>query len=73
MTGTGRDLRGKRAVVMGLGLFSGGVESARWLAARGARVVVTDLKGAAELAPSVEALSGGSLRTPLVAKQLNCD
>ena len=52
------DLRGKRAVVMGLGLFSGGVEAARWLAARGARVLVTDMKDAAALAPSVKALEG---------------
>ena len=49
---------GKRAVVMGLGLFSGGVEAARWLCARGARVVVTDMKDAAALAPSVKALEG---------------
>ncbi|MCK6481847.1 MAG: UDP-N-acetylmuramoyl-L-alanine--D-glutamate ligase, partial [Planctomycetes bacterium] len=50
--------RGRRAVVMGLGLFSGGVEAARWLAARGARVLVTDEKDAAALAPSVKALEG---------------
>jgi UDP-N-acetylmuramoylalanine--D-glutamate ligase len=43
---------------MGLGLFSGGVEAARWLSARGARVVVTDLKDARALAPSVRALEG---------------
>ncbi len=60
MTGGGLppDLRGRRAVVMGLGLFSGGVEAARWLAARGASVTVTDLKDAAALAPSVKALEG---------------
>ncbi len=58
MTPFPADLRGKRAVVMGLGLFSGGVEAARWLAARGARVVVTDLKDAAALALSVKALEG---------------
>jgi UDP-N-acetylmuramoylalanine--D-glutamate ligase len=46
---------------MGLGLFSGGVEAARWLAARGARVVVTDLKDAATLAPSVRALEGAAV------------
>ena len=58
MTEAFGDLRGKRAVVMGLGLFSGGVETARFLAARGARVVVTDMKDAAALAPSVRALEG---------------
>ena len=52
------DLRGKRAVVLGLGLFSGGVETVRWLAARGARVLVTDAKDAAALAPSLRALEG---------------
>jgi len=52
------DLAGKRAVVMGLGLFSGGVETARWLAARGARVLVTDRKDAGALAPSVRSLEG---------------
>ncbi len=52
------DLRGKRAVVMGLGLFSGGVEATRWLVARGARVLVTDLRGERELAPSIRALEG---------------
>ncbi len=52
------DLRGKRAVVMGLGLFSGGVEATRWLVARGAQVIVTDLKEAGALTRSVEALDG---------------
>jgi UDP-N-acetylmuramoylalanine--D-glutamate ligase len=50
---------------MGLGLFSGGVEAARWLAARGARVLVTDLKDAAALAPSVRALEGSGVELRL--------
>jgi UDP-N-acetylmuramoylalanine--D-glutamate ligase len=50
------DVSGKRCVVMGLGLFSGGVEAVRWLAARGARILVTDLRDAEVLAPSMEAL-----------------
>jgi UDP-N-acetylmuramoylalanine--D-glutamate ligase len=52
------DLRGRRAVVLGLGLFSGGVETVRWLAARGARILVTDTKDADALAPSIRALEG---------------
>ena len=31
---------------MGLGLFGGGVAAARWFAARGANVTVTDLRDA---------------------------
>jgi UDP-N-acetylmuramoylalanine--D-glutamate ligase len=43
---------------MGLGLFGGGTGAARYLAAGGARVTVTDLKDAAALAPSLRALEG---------------
>ncbi len=47
------------AVVMGLGLFGGGVAAARHLVARGwRRVVVTDLRDAGVLARSVAALEG---------------
>jgi len=53
-----RDLHGRRVTVMGLGLFGGGVAAARYFAARGARVTVTDLKTADVLAPSVRALEG---------------
>lgn len=43
---------------MGLGHFGGGVGVARWLAAQGARVTVTDLAGAEQLADSLEQLNG---------------
>ena len=43
---------------MGLGTFGGGVGAARYLAANGARVTVTDLKPAEALAESVQALAG---------------
>lgn len=43
---------------MGLGLHGGGVGSARWLAAKGAKVTVTDLKTKAQLAGSIKALAG---------------
>jgi UDP-N-acetylmuramoylalanine--D-glutamate ligase len=41
---------------MGLGLHGGGLEGAKFLAKRGARVTVTDLRGADILAPSIKAL-----------------
>lgn len=62
MTARGSDLDGLPVTVMGLGLFGGGVESARWLAARGARVTVTDLRDARALAESIEALRGVDVR-----------
>ncbi len=46
----------KRVTVMGLGLFGGGAQAARYLAARGAAVTVTDLRTETELAESVELL-----------------
>jgi len=49
---------GVRVTVMGLGLFGGGAGTARYLAREGARVTVTDLKTEADLAESVELLSG---------------
>ncbi len=50
--------RGRAVTVMGLGLFGGGVGAARYFARHGARVTVTDLKGADALAPSIQALEG---------------
>ena len=50
--------RGRSVTVMGLGLFGGGVAAARYFARHGARVTVTDLKGADALAPSIRALAG---------------
>jgi UDP-N-acetylmuramoylalanine--D-glutamate ligase len=49
----GQDLSGLNATVMGLGRFSGGIETVRWLCARGARVTVTDLAGEEKLARSL--------------------
>lgn len=53
--------RGRRVTVMGLGRFGGGLGVTRWLAARGAQVLVTDLEPATaldgpltELAPQIE-------------------
>ena len=51
------DIAGLRVTVMGLGLNGGGLASARFFARHGAEVTVTDMKTAAELAPSIEALA----------------
>jgi UDP-N-acetylmuramoylalanine--D-glutamate ligase len=52
------DLRGKRALVMGLGIHGGGLGVARFLADQGALVTVTDMRGPEQLQPSLDALSG---------------
>ncbi len=52
------DLRGKRVLVMGLGLQGSGIAAARYAAEQGAIVRVTDLKSPEVLAPSVRALAG---------------
>lgn len=51
-----RQLEGRRVTVMGLGLFGGGAAVARFLASRGARVTITDLRTEAELAPALSSL-----------------
>lgn len=45
-----RQFDGAQVVVMGLGRFGGGLGVTRWLAARGARVLLTDLDPAEKLA-----------------------
>lgn len=52
------DLRGKRVLVMGLGLQGSGMAAARYAAQQGAIVRVTDMKSPEMLAPSVHALAG---------------
>ncbi|MCC8191131.1 MAG: UDP-N-acetylmuramoyl-L-alanine--D-glutamate ligase [Planctomycetes bacterium] len=51
-----------RVTVMGLGRFGGGAGAARFFAARGAKVTVTDLAGADRLAESVASLAGRDIR-----------
>ena len=48
--------RGKKVVVMGLGLHGGGLPVAQWFFAHGAEVIVTDLKKRHELLVTIEAL-----------------
>ena len=50
--------KNKKITVMGLGLFGGGAGIAQFLARQGARVTVTDLRNATELAPSLKQLEG---------------
>ncbi|MCC6580419.1 MAG: UDP-N-acetylmuramoyl-L-alanine--D-glutamate ligase [Phycisphaeraceae bacterium] len=52
------NLAGKRAVVMGLGHFGGGVGVTRWLLQQQANVLVTDLAPPEKLAEAVAALQG---------------
>ncbi len=59
------ELAGLRTTVMGLGLHGGGVAAVRYLAAHGAEVTVTDLRGEDVLSPSLEALAGVRLRCVL--------
>lgn len=64
-----QSLAGKRVTVMGLGRFGGGLGAARFLAARGAIVTVTDRKPAsdfAEVIPELQPLiDAGSVRLAL--------
>lgn len=62
---TTADLAGRRAVVMGLGLFGGGVAATRFLVERGARVTVTDLRDAEQLRAAVNELAGLDVRMVL--------
>jgi UDP-N-acetylmuramoylalanine--D-glutamate ligase len=56
-------LRGRRVLVMGLGLLGGGVASARYAVSQGAaEVVVTDLRSPEMLAPSIAKLDGLPIR-----------
>lgn len=50
------DCTGMKALVMGLGLHGGGLESARYLAGHGAELTITDLRDEKTLAPSIEKL-----------------
>lgn len=52
------ELRGKRVLIMGLGLHGSGIASARYAAQQGAHVRVTDLRSAEVLAPSIASLEG---------------
>lgn len=48
--------KGKKITLMGLGLLGRGIGDAKFFAAAGAELIITDLKTEAELAPSIEEL-----------------
>lgn len=52
------DLKDKKVVVMGLGSFGGGADSAAYACRRGARVLVTDMADETKLADTIESLKG---------------
>ncbi len=52
------DLRNKRITVMGLGVHGGGLGVTRFLLEQGAHVIVTDLRSAEVLQPSLQSLAG---------------
>lgn len=56
------NLRGAHVLVVGLGIHGGGLGVVRFLVEQGAQVVVTDLKKADELAPSLSELEGLPVR-----------
>ncbi len=58
-------LKGKTALVMGLGIHGGGVATALWLVHHGAKVTVTDKRDKELLASSVRALKGVPVRYKL--------
>jgi UDP-N-acetylmuramoylalanine--D-glutamate ligase len=56
---TRQSFKNKRVTVFGLGLNGGGVATVKFLAKCGAKeIIVTDIKGRSELAPSLESLKG---------------
>lgn len=62
---------GKRVLVMGLGRFGGGVGVARWLAAQGAHVTVTDLADESKLTDSIAQLADLPIRYRLGGHDLS--
>lgn len=58
MTAVFERFRGRRGLVMGLGLFGGGTEAAKFLARYCDRVLVTDLRNEEVLADSIRELEG---------------
>jgi UDP-N-acetylmuramoylalanine--D-glutamate ligase len=57
--------KGKKVLIMGLGLHGGGVEAARFFYKQGAEVLVTDLKPEEKLKESLEALKNLKIKYTL--------
>jgi len=54
--------KGKKVLIMGLGLHGGGIEAARYLGGCGAELTITDLRNEEVLAPSMAKLSSFPIR-----------
>ena len=73
----GLDVNGRRALVLGLGRFTGGVETVRYLRARGADVVVsdvatrTDLEASAREVESLGAVLVFGRQTPALLEDID--
>ncbi|HET6423906.1 MAG TPA: UDP-N-acetylmuramoyl-L-alanine--D-glutamate ligase [Planctomycetaceae bacterium] len=52
-----RDYRGRRVTVMGLGAFGGGAGAVRFLAERGAKVIISDRRPESEMAATLQELN----------------
>ncbi|MDR3336149.1 MAG: UDP-N-acetylmuramoyl-L-alanine--D-glutamate ligase [Treponema sp.] len=57
---------GMKAVIMGLGLHGGGLESARYLGRRGAELTITDLRDEKVLSASMEILENSGIKARYV-------
>ncbi|GHV73498.1 UDP-N-acetylmuramoylalanine--D-glutamate ligase [Spirochaetia bacterium] len=64
---------GMKALVMGLGLHGGGLESARYLAGHGAELTVTDLRDEKTLAPSIEKIRAAGISARYVLGRHNIE
>ena len=51
------EIKGKKVLLMGLGILGGGVSTAKWLVSKGVKLTITDLKSEEYLKPSLERLS----------------
>ncbi|MBI1961623.1 MAG: UDP-N-acetylmuramoyl-L-alanine--D-glutamate ligase [Parcubacteria group bacterium] len=66
-------IKGKKILLMGLGLHGGGAATARWLSRHGALLVVSDLRGRKLLEPSIKALARRSGVTYVLGKHREAD
>jgi UDP-N-acetylmuramoylalanine--D-glutamate ligase len=60
------DYSGVKALIMGLGLHGGGLESARYLAAHGAELTITDLRDEKILSPTIGQLEAAGVKARYV-------
>ncbi len=60
------DFKGKKVLVMGLGILGGGIATAKWLVRHGAHVTVTDVRTKNELADSIRLLGSAARKMKFV-------